>query len=92
MRRPPPGSAKRIGRMLAALAADRAGLSAVEFAVVVPILLLLFLGMTDLVPAIMAQSQVDHANESTGDMAGEYSLMQTSDMVNVFSVAPDRCV
>jgi Flp pilus assembly protein TadG len=74
---------------LAHLAADRRGVSAVEFALVVPILLLLFLGMTDLVPAIMAQSQVDHANESTGDMAGEYSLMQASDMVTLFSVAPD---
>ncbi len=71
------------------MAADRAGVSAVEFAFVAPVLLLLFLGMTDLVPAILAQSQVDHANESTGDMAGEYSLMQTSDMVDVFAVAPD---
>ena len=38
---------------------------------------------------VMAQSQVDHANESTGDMAGEYNLMQDSDMVNVLAVA--RC-
>ncbi|HEX4198966.1 MAG TPA: TadE/TadG family type IV pilus assembly protein [Caulobacteraceae bacterium] len=71
------------------MVADRGALSSIEFAFIVPVLLLLFLGMTDLVPGILAQSQVDHANESTGDMAGEYSLMQTSDMVDVFSVAPD---
>jgi hypothetical protein len=54
--------------------------------VIVPVLLPLFLGMADLVPAIIAQSQIDHANESTGDMAGDYSLTQVSDMANVFSV------
>ncbi len=80
---------RRLGGNLSALAADGRGVSAVEFAIIVPVLLLLFLGMTDLVPAIMAQSQIDHANESTGDMAGEYTLMQASDMANVFSVAPD---
>jgi Flp pilus assembly protein TadG len=90
MRRPPSDlGVAGPGRRLAALAADRAGVSAIEFAIVVPVLLLLFLGMTDLVPGVMAQSQVDHANESTGDMAGEYSLMQDSDMVNVLAVAPD---
>jgi len=83
------GKLRRLGRNVDGLVADRRGVSAVEFALIVPVLMLLFLGMTDLVPAVLAQSQVDHANESTGDMAGEYSLMQTSDMVNVFSVAPD---
>lgn len=87
--RQPLANTRAARRLRARFGADRRGVSAVEFAIIVPILLLLFLGATDLVPAIMAHSQIDHANESTGDMAGEYSLMQASDMVTVFSVAPD---
>ena len=69
--------------------ADRRGAAFVEFAFIAPVLLLLALGMSDLSPALMGEFHVDHANESTADMAAAYTQMQNSDMVNVFAVAPD---
>jgi Flp pilus assembly protein TadG len=89
MRWPSSRGGNVLRRLRAGFGANRQGVSAIEFAIIAPLMLLLFLGATDLIPGIMAQSQIDHANESTADMAGEYSLMQASDMVTLFSVAPD---
>ncbi len=68
---------------------DQNGASAVEFALLAPVLIVLLLGIGDVAPAVMARYQVDHMTESFGDLAAEYSEMQTSDMVNVFSAASD---
>ena len=53
--------------------ADRRGAAFVEFAFIAPVLLLLALGMSDLSPALMGEFHVDHANESTADMAAALS-------------------
>jgi Flp pilus assembly pilin Flp len=66
---------------------DQSGVSAVEFAVVAPFLVILLLGLGDVAPAVNARYSVNHMTESFGDLAAEYSEMQTSDMVNVFSAA-----
>jgi Flp pilus assembly protein TadG len=68
---------------------DRRGVSAVEFALLLPVLVVMLLGMVDVVPAMMARYQVNHATASFADLATEYSQMQTSDMVNVFAAASD---
>jgi Flp pilus assembly protein TadG len=68
---------------------DRKGVSAVEFALATPLLVIMLLGVSDVAPAIVARYQVNHMTESFGDLAAEYSAMQTSDMVNVFSAASD---
>ncbi len=68
---------------------DRRGVSAVEFALLLPVLIVLLLGMSDVVPAVIARYQFNHATASFGDLATEYSQMQTGDMVNVFSAASD---
>jgi Flp pilus assembly protein TadG len=68
---------------------DRRGVSAVEFALVAPVLIMMLLGASDVAPAVMARYQVNHMTESFGDLATEYGQMQTSDMVNVFSAASD---
>jgi Flp pilus assembly protein TadG len=82
LRRPWTGHRRR-------LIEDERGLAGVEFALVLPFLLLLCLGMCDLAPALMAQLHAGQATESTGDLTGEYTEMQTSDMVNVFAAAGD---
>jgi Flp pilus assembly protein TadG len=70
-------------------ARDRSGVSAIEFAIVTPLLLLLLLGMSDITPTIMARFQLNHATEATGDLVTEYSLLQTSDVLNVYAAASD---
>ncbi len=68
---------------------DQRGVSAIEFAVVAPVLVIMLLGLSDVAPAVIARYQVNHMTESFGDLAAEYSQMQTSDMANVFSAASD---
>jgi Flp pilus assembly protein TadG len=68
---------------------DRSGASALEFALTAPVLVLLLLGVADVAPALIARYKVNHMTEAFGDLAAEYSAMQTSDMVNVFSAASD---
>jgi Flp pilus assembly protein TadG len=74
------------GAWIRRAAADRRGVSFVEFAFIAPVLLIAALGIADVTPAIEGEFHVDHANESTADMAAEYTEMQASDMVNVLSV------
>jgi Flp pilus assembly protein TadG len=82
--------ARRNGRgVIRRLARDPRGVSAVEFALVAPVLILLLLGMSDVTPTIMARFQLNHTTESTGDLVTEYSEMQTSDIVNVYAAASD---
>jgi Flp pilus assembly protein TadG len=84
------GARHLLGRILGRrLGQDESGLAGVEFALVLPFLLLLCLGMCDLAPALMAQLHAGQSTESTGDLTGEYTEMQTSDMVNVFAAASD---
>jgi Flp pilus assembly protein TadG len=68
---------------------DQGGVSATEFAIFAPVLLALLLGLSDLTPTIMARFQLNHATEATGDLVTEYSLLQTSDVLNVYAAASD---
>lgn len=79
----------RVSRLVSDWRSDQRGVSFVEFAFIAPLLILVMLGMSDLSPAIMADFHVAHANESTADIAGEYTEMQTSDMANVMAIAGD---
>ena len=54
-----------------------------------PVLIVMLLGVSDVAPAVIARYSVNHMTESFGDLAAEYSQMQTSDMVTVFSAAGD---
>jgi Flp pilus assembly protein TadG len=74
-----------VGRFLA----DRSAVSAVEFAIVAPLLLILLLGMGGVVPAIVARLQNSHSTEEVGDLVSQFTEMQTSDMVNAYSAASD---
>jgi len=66
---------------------DQRGVSAVEFSLVAPVLIVIFMGLSDLATATLAQLHVNHAAEGTADaVASEQNLAQ-SDMVNMLSAA-----
>jgi Flp pilus assembly protein TadG len=69
------------------LATDESGVSAIEFALIAPVLIVMFMGLCDLCSAVMTQLHVDRATAGTGDVVATYSAMQTSDMVNMFTAA-----
>ncbi len=86
---PPPkadASAER-ARGLAWLS-DRRGVSAVEFALVAPVLIVIFMGLADLTTATLAQLHVNRAAEGAADVvASEQNLTAATDMPNMLSAA-----
>lgn len=68
---------------------DRRGVAAVEFALIAPVMILLFFGMTELSSAIIASRHANHATSSLGDLAGQCANINDSDIANMFSGASD---
>lgn len=66
---------------------DTRAVAAVEFAIVVPVLLLMLLGLCDVVPSWLAYNNAGTSASTAADVAAEFSAMQTSDVVNVYSAA-----
>jgi Flp pilus assembly protein TadG len=75
------------GRKLAWLR-DRRGVSAVEFALIAPVLIVVFMGLSDLTTATLAQLHVNRAAEGTADVVATYqNLNQATDMPNMLNAA-----
>ena len=66
-----------------------AGIAAVEFALVAPILISLLLGMADLAPSLMVRFKVGTATQSVADLATQASTMQAADVANFFAIGSD---
>lgn len=67
--------------------ADEHGVSAIEFSLVAPILIVAFVGLSDLATAALTQLHVNHAAEGTADVVAEQANLQQSDMVNMLTAA-----
>ena len=63
----------RAGGVLRRLIADRRGVSAVEFALVAPILVLLYFGLVELSQAATADRRLAHATSAVGDLVAQAS-------------------
>jgi Flp pilus assembly protein TadG len=66
---------------------DRRGVSAVEFALVTPLILLMFFALNELGQGLMAQRRVSHVASSVGDLAAQATALHDSDITDIFSVA-----
>jgi Flp pilus assembly protein TadG len=76
------GSAKRLlGRCLV----GRAGTAGVEFALVVPLLLLLFAGTADLGHALTVSRKIDELSSTTGDMISQQSTWTEKDVAKLLT-------
>ena len=76
-------------------------MSAVEFALIAPVMIFMFFGMTELSTAILVQRQVSHSNAAIGDLVAQYGdptyvngvaqsnppAMTPSQMANIFTAA-----
>ncbi len=74
---------------LGGFARSVAGVSALEFALVAPFLILLLLGMSDFAPSFVARFKAAHANGSFGDLVAQSSALQTTDIVADYAAASD---
>lgn len=74
---------------LRAFARSAAGVSAIEFALVAPILILLLLGVSDFVPSFVARLKAAHANGSFGDLVAQSSALQPADLAADYAAAAE---
>ncbi|MFZ0267452.1 TadE/TadG family type IV pilus assembly protein [Caulobacter sp.] len=63
---------------------DRRGVSAIEFALVLPLLMLFYFGMAELTEAMIAQRRLSHLTASTGDMVAREQVLTNAIRDQVF--------
>jgi Flp pilus assembly protein TadG len=66
---------------------DRRGVAALEFALIAPILILLYFGVGELCEGMMAQRRTAHATSAIGDLATQSTSLATSDVADIFAAA-----
>jgi Flp pilus assembly protein TadG len=64
---------------------DRRGVSAVEFALILPLLMLFYFGMAELTEAMMAQRRLSHLTASIGDVVARDQKFTNARRDDVFS-------
>jgi len=66
---------------------DRRGVAALEFALIAPILILLYFGVGELCEAMMAQRRTAHATSAIGDLTTQSTTLAPTDVSDIFSAA-----
>jgi Flp pilus assembly protein TadG len=68
------------------LGADARGVAAVEFALLVPILVLLYFGMAELTQGALAERRAQHTASSVSDLVAQDSTITAAQVDDVFDV------
>jgi Flp pilus assembly protein TadG len=74
---------RRLGRF----AADQDGVSAVEFALLLPLMITLYLGGVEITQAVSADRKTTLVTHTVGDLITQASCITTTDMNNIFDAA-----
>lgn len=79
---------RRLRRLLnlKAFAKDSRGVSAVEFALVAPILILMYLALAELSLGMMASRRTSHLAAMVGDLAAQSESLTTANINDLFAV------
>lgn len=72
--------------MLRRLAQDRRGVSAVEFALIAPLMILIYLGLAELTMSMMSSRRASHAASAIGDLVARDTQVNATEMTDVFTV------
>jgi Flp pilus assembly protein TadG len=70
---------------LARLANDRRGVSAVEFAMLLPLMITLYLGSVEISQGVGIDRKVTLASRTVADLASQVSTIVTADMTNILN-------
>lgn len=66
---------------------DRRGVAAVEFALIAPVLILLYLGLAEITMALMAERRAGHATAVIADLVAQDTLTSKTELTDTFSIA-----
>jgi Flp pilus assembly protein TadG len=72
--------------LLTRLAAARDGVAAVEFALIAPILILVFIGMADVAQGYMAQRRAVHIASTIADLTAQSQSVSTANLNDYFNI------
>jgi Flp pilus assembly protein TadG len=73
--------------MLKRFRKDNKGLAAVEFALIAPVMILMFYGATELSSALDCNSRVSRVSATVADLVAQSTTVSTTDTTNIFGAA-----
>jgi Flp pilus assembly protein TadG len=77
----------RLKHAIARFADDRRGVSAVEFAMLLPLMVTLYLGTVEISQGVGIDRKVTLTSRTVGDLASQVSSISNSDMTNLLNAA-----
>jgi Flp pilus assembly protein TadG len=77
----------RLRSSAAALLRDRSGIAATEFAVIVPIMLVMFFGMVEFSSGVAVDRKVTLMARTLSDLTSQSTTVSTTDMTNFFAAS-----
>jgi Flp pilus assembly protein TadG len=69
--------------------AEHSGVAALEFAILMPMMLTLFLGSVELSTGVAVNRKAAIAAHTVADLASQYTNITNADMTNILNAAPD---
>jgi Flp pilus assembly protein TadG len=78
---------RRLRRRVGQLAGDEQGISAVEFALLLPLMVALYLGVVEISQAIGASRKVTLTTRTVADLVSQVSTINNNDMTNSLNAA-----
>lgn len=78
---------RRIWRLAVLMRRDRSGIAAVEFAVIAPIMLVLFFGVVEITNGVAAYRDVSIMAHTLSDLTSQSETVQDSDLTNFFNAS-----
>jgi Flp pilus assembly protein TadG len=73
--------------MLSSLFRDHRGSAALEFALVAPIMLLLYFGMAEITQGLLANRRADHVASTVGDLIAQRATLSDADVEDIFNIS-----
>ena len=77
----------QVARWLRRLASDRRAVSAVEFALVLPVMVTIYLGGNEVGNELTISREVGHVASTVGDLVAQCKQISNSDMTNILTAA-----
>ena len=65
---------------------DEDGVAAVEFALIAPVMVLLYFGLVELCQAMIAERKANHVASAVGDLVAQVDTLTASDVDDIFSI------
>lgn len=73
-------------RLLSRLAGDERGVSAVEFAMLAPVLIAFYFGLAEFCQGFMAQKRMGHVSAMVADLVAQEETIATANLDDVFDI------